>query len=73
MIPHRGQYCPPASAWLGGSFNLAEGVDGRFSYVKASELDEVHSIARDTAGNLWVTVWNYRGGGVLRPYDEPPL
>lgn len=56
--------------WLGGSFDLAEGSDGKFSFVKVSDIESggmVHAITRDTRGDLWVTVWGGdKGGGVLR-------
>jgi PAS domain S-box-containing protein len=56
--------------WLGGSFDLAEGSDGKFSFVKVPDIESggmVHAITRDTRGDLWVTVWGGdKGGGVLR-------
>ncbi len=55
--------------WVGGPFKLAEADDLKFSYSKVSDMDEVsavHAITHDALGNLWVTVWNDEGGGVLR-------
>ena len=58
--------------WLGGSFKLAKGDDGKFSYPKVTDVDEVydvHAVVKDAEGNLWVTVWDDKGGGVLRLRD----
>jgi len=59
--------------WAGGSFKLAEGVDGRFSYTRGPPIEKgamVHAIARDAGGNLWITVWGgEKGGGPLRLRD----
>jgi len=56
--------------WFGGSFRLAEGVDGRVSLMKVPDIEKgamVHAIARDARGSLWITVWGGdKGGGVLR-------
>ena len=47
--------------WLGGSFNLAEATDGKFSYVRVprtSDKEEgVEAITSDSSGNLWIVVW----------------
>jgi len=59
--------------WVGGSFRLAEGVEGNISFIKVPDIENgamVHAIARDARGNLWITVWGgYKGGGVLRLQD----
>ena len=58
--------------WVGGPFKLARENDGKFSFSKVSEVDEVHdvhAITHDAKGNLWVTVWDDEGGGVLRLRD----
>jgi signal transduction histidine kinase/ligand-binding sensor domain-containing protein len=46
--------------WLGGSFNLAEGIDGKFSYVRVpgtADKATVEAITQDSSDNLWVVVW----------------
>lgn len=46
--------------WLGGSFSLAEGVDGKFSYLRApgtSGTSAVEAITTDSSGNLWTVIW----------------
>ena len=62
-----------SSIWLGGSFGLAEGAEGNFSFIKVPGLENgamVHAIARDAGGTLWITVWGGdKGGGVLRLRD----
>jgi signal transduction histidine kinase len=59
--------------WVGGSFKIAKGVDGKSSYINAPYIEPgaaVHAIAEDAVGNLWVTVWEGgKGGGVLRLRD----
>jgi ligand-binding sensor domain-containing protein len=59
--------------WVGGSFRLAEGAEGKVSFIKVPDIEKgamVHAIARDSGGNLWITVWGgYKGGGVLRLQD----
>jgi len=52
--------------WLGGSFKLAKGIDGKFSYPKVTDVDEVydvHAVVKDAEGNLWVTVWDDKAVG----------
>jgi signal transduction histidine kinase/ligand-binding sensor domain-containing protein len=59
--------------WVGGSFRLAEGADGKVSFIRVPDIENgamVHAIARDAGGDLWVTVWGGdKGGGVLRLRD----
>jgi signal transduction histidine kinase/ligand-binding sensor domain-containing protein len=46
--------------WLGGSFGLAEGKDGWFSFLRVPGLtvgNTVEAINADSAGNLWIVVW----------------
>jgi PAS domain S-box-containing protein len=46
--------------WLGGSFGLAEGRDGKFSYVRVpgfSAGNTVEAITSGSSGDLWVVVW----------------
>src|SRR5260370_10379997 len=41
--------------WAGGSFKLAEGVDGKFSYTTGPPIENgamVHAVTPDAAGNL---------------------
>ncbi len=55
--------------WVGGPFKLDRENDGKFSFSKVSDVDQVHdvhAITHDAGGNLWVTVWDDDGGGVLR-------
>jgi signal transduction histidine kinase/ligand-binding sensor domain-containing protein len=56
--------------WFGGSFGLAEGDEGKVSFIKVPDIENgamVHAIARDARGSLWITVWGGdKGGGVLR-------
>jgi ligand-binding sensor domain-containing protein len=59
--------------WFGGSFKLAEGAEGKVSFIKVPDIEKgamVHAIAQDTSGNLWITVWGGdKGGGLLRLRD----
>jgi signal transduction histidine kinase/ligand-binding sensor domain-containing protein len=58
--------------WVGGPFKLAQENDGKFSFSKVSDVaqvHDVHAITHDANGNLWVTVWDDEGGGVLRLRD----
>lgn len=59
--------------WVGGSFGLAEGIDWRFSFVPTpgtAEKTNVEGVVRDSAGNLWISVWVVdRGPSVLRFQD----
>jgi signal transduction histidine kinase/ligand-binding sensor domain-containing protein len=59
--------------WLGGSFRLAEGAEGKASFIKVPDMENgamVHAIAQDARGDLWITVWGGdKGGGVLRLRD----
>jgi signal transduction histidine kinase/ligand-binding sensor domain-containing protein len=59
--------------WFGGSFRLAEGAEGKVSFVRVPDIEDgamVHAIARDARGDLWITVWGGdKGGGVLRMRD----
>ena len=61
---------PTNGVWVGGSFGLAEESDGKFSFMRVNNIEKggmVHAIARDTGGNLWITVWGGdKGGGILR-------
>ncbi len=46
--------------WLGGSFALAEGMNGKFSYVHLpgrGEKPQVEAITTDSLGSLWIVVW----------------
>jgi signal transduction histidine kinase/ligand-binding sensor domain-containing protein len=58
---------------VGGSFMLARGAEGKFSFIKVPDMEKgamVHAIARDARGDLWITVWGgNKGGGVLRFRD----
>ena len=62
-----------SSVWVGGSFSLAKGAEGKVSFIKVPDIENgamVHAIARDAKGNLWITVWGGdKGGGVLRLRD----
>jgi len=61
--------------WVGGSFKLAEEVDGKFSFVPNTaalgDKSQVEAITRDAGGDLWVSltdknslhrVWRWRKG-----------
>jgi signal transduction histidine kinase/ligand-binding sensor domain-containing protein len=55
--------------WLGGSFNLAAGIDGKFSFTKVPgtpEKSTVEAITTDSSGNLWITVWDGNTSRVKR-------
>ncbi len=46
--------------WLGGSFNLAEGIHGKFSFVRVPGLPDystVQAITSDSSGSLWIADW----------------
>jgi PAS domain S-box-containing protein len=46
--------------WLGGSFGLAEGKNGKFAYVRVpgfSVGNTVEAITSDSSDNLWIEVW----------------
>ena len=46
--------------WLGGSFHLAEGTDGKFSYLQVpgvADQSGVEAITSDSSDSLWVVVW----------------
>jgi ligand-binding sensor domain-containing protein len=61
------------NVWVGGPFKLAQENGGKFSFSKVSDVDQVHdvhAITHDVLGNLWVTVWDDDGGGVLRLLNE---
>jgi len=58
--------------WLGGSFNLAEGMDGKFSYVRiptTPDKSTVEAITTDSSGSLWVVVWEGSRTSVKRLRD----
>jgi signal transduction histidine kinase/ligand-binding sensor domain-containing protein len=56
--------------WVGGSFQLASEVNGKFSYLQTPRLEGgamVEAVARDAAGDLWVTRSRTDTvGGILR-------
>ena len=56
--------------WVGGSFQLASEVKGKFSYLPAPRFEGgsmVEAIAKDAAGDLWVTKSRADSvGGILR-------
>ena len=46
--------------WLGGSFGIAEKKDSRFSFIPVpafSAGNTVEALSTDSAGNLWLVVW----------------
>jgi len=48
------------SLWLGGSFGLAEGKNGWFSFLSIPGMsagNTVEAVTSDSAGNLWIVVW----------------
>jgi signal transduction histidine kinase/ligand-binding sensor domain-containing protein len=62
-------YSDKYRVWLGGSFGLAEGIGGKFSFVSVPgkpEKSGVENIASDTAGNLWIEVWEGDKSSVRR-------
>jgi signal transduction histidine kinase len=53
-------YSDKDRVWLGGNFGLAEGVGGKFSFVSVpgnAEKSGVENITSDSAGNLWIVVF----------------
>jgi signal transduction histidine kinase/ligand-binding sensor domain-containing protein len=61
--------------WVGGSFKLAEEIDGKFSFVSRTgalgDRAQVEAITRDAGGDLWISltdkdslhrVWRWRKG-----------
>jgi len=58
---------------VGGSFKLAEEIDGQFSFLHVAGLEAaaaVEAISRDGAGDLWIAVSGDNGPeGILRSHD----
>jgi signal transduction histidine kinase/ligand-binding sensor domain-containing protein len=53
-------YSDKNRVWLGGSFSLAEGIDGRFSYLHVPGTTDgttVEAITSDSSGDLWIEIW----------------
>lgn len=53
-------YSDKDRVWLGGSFGLAEGIGGKFSFVSVPgkpKKSGVENIGSDSSGNLWIVVW----------------
>jgi signal transduction histidine kinase/ligand-binding sensor domain-containing protein len=53
-------YADKDRVWLGGSFGLAEGIGGKFSFVRVPgkpEKSAVENIASDSSGSLWTVVF----------------
>ncbi len=52
--------------WVGGSFKLAEEVDGKFSFVPNTEAlgdkSMIQAITRDAGGDLWVSLTDKNSG-----------
>jgi PAS domain S-box-containing protein len=56
------------SVWLGGSFGLAHGTNGRFTFVHDPgllPLAMIEAITKDASGHLWVTASNARMAGAV--------
>jgi signal transduction histidine kinase/ligand-binding sensor domain-containing protein len=62
-------YSDKDRVWLGGSFGLAEGIGGKFSFVSVpgnAEKSGVENITSDSSGNLWIVVFEGNKSRVRR-------
>jgi signal transduction histidine kinase/ligand-binding sensor domain-containing protein len=62
-------YSDKDRVWLGGSFSLAEGIGGRFSYVRVPGFslgNTVEAITSDSSGDLWIVIWEGSKSSVKR-------
>jgi signal transduction histidine kinase/ligand-binding sensor domain-containing protein len=54
-------YSDENRVWLGGSFGLAEGRNGKFSYAHVPGIsvgNSVEAITSEPSGDLWVVIWD---------------
>jgi len=62
-------YSDKDRVWLGGTFGLADGIGGRFSFVGVPgkpETSGVENITSDSSGNLWIVVFEGDKSRVMR-------